>query len=143
MKRIVRILLVEDDQARVQWFRAWLPKDIPLIHAGSGGRALGIIQRDCRTIAGIMLDHDLQQQAVTADDSSLSGSTVVRAILQYVSPEIPVLIHSMNPGKAAAMGTALEKSNFDVTRIPMGAMSKDAFLEWLGMVRENWVDFEQ
>ena len=59
--QIIRVLLVEDDQGRVEWFRAWLPKDIRLVHARSAGLALGIIQRDCHDIAGIMLDHDLQQ----------------------------------------------------------------------------------
>ena len=39
----IRILLVEDDQGRVEWFRAWLPRDIQLVHAGSGGKALGIL----------------------------------------------------------------------------------------------------
>ncbi|MDT8284907.1 MAG: hypothetical protein RQ767_05225, partial [Thermovirgaceae bacterium] len=63
--------------------------------------------------------------------------TVVRAILQKVSPEVPILIHSMNPGRADTMKTALEKSGFSVTRLPMGDMSKDAFLEWLEDVREG------
>ena len=62
--------------------------------------------------------------------------------MQYVSPQIPVLIHSMNPGKAAAMGTALEKCGFTVTRIPMGEMSKDAYLEWLDEVRDGVDDYD-
>ena len=137
MSQIIRIMLVEDDQSRVEWFRAWLPKDIRLIHARTGGLALGILERDCRVIAGIMLDHDLQQQAMLPSDVNLSGSTVVRAILQKVSPEVPILIHSMNPGRADTMKTALEKSGFSVTRLPMGDMSRDAFLEWLKEVRES------
>lgn len=126
---------MEDDQRRVEWFRVWLPKDFRLIHAGSGGRALGIIKRDRRAFRGIMLDHDLEKQNVTSGDLSLSGSSVVLAIMQYISPDVPVLIHSMNPGKAAAMGKALETTGFTVTRIPMGDMSKDVFLEWLEEVR--------
>lgn len=133
---IIRIFIVEDDQRRVDWFRAWLPKDMRLVHARSGGRALGVIQRDRTAFSGIMLDHDLQQQAISASDSNISGSIVIRAVMQYLSPEIPIMIHSMNPGKATTMGKALEKSGFSVTRMPMGEMSKTAFLEWLEEVRE-------
>ena len=131
-----RILLVEDDQARLEWFRAWLPKDIILIHAGSGGKALGILQRDAKVLSGIMLDHDLQQQTMLPSDIGLSGSTVVGAILHHVPKDVPILIHSMNPGKAAAMRKALEKNNFSVTRLPMGEMSRGAFHEWLEEVYE-------
>ena len=133
---IIRIFIVEDDQRRVDWFRAWLPKDMRLVHARSGGRALGVIQRDRTAFSGIMLDHDLQQQAISASDSNISGSVVIRAVMQFMSPTVPVMIHSMNPGKAAIMGKALEKTGFSVTRMPMGEMSKTAFLEWLDEVRE-------
>ena len=69
---IIRIFIVEDDQRRVDWFRAWLPKDMRLVHARSGGRELGVIQRDRTAFSGIMLDHDLQQQAISASDSKLA-----------------------------------------------------------------------
>lgn len=135
-RHVIRIFIVEDDQRRVDWFRAWLPQDMRLIHARSGGRALGVIQRDRTAFSGIMLDHDLQQQAISASDANLSGSVVIRAVMQFISPNVPVMIHSMNPGKAITMGTALEKSGFSVTRMPMGEMGKTAFLEWLEEVRE-------
>jgi hypothetical protein len=106
------------------------------VHARSGGRALGVIQRDRTAFCGIMLDHALQQQAISASDANLSGSVVIRAVMQFISPNVPVMIHSMNPGKAITMGTALEKSVFSVTRMPMGEMSRTAFLEWLEEVRE-------
>ena len=35
------------------------------------------------------------------------------------------------------MKKALEASDFSVTRMPMGEMSKDAFLEWLDEIKEN------
>ena len=133
---VIRIFIVEDDQRRVDWFRAWLPKDMRLVHARSGGRALGVIQRDRTAFSGIMLDHDLQQQAISASDSNISGSIVIRALMQFISPTVPVFIHSMNPEKSITMTNALEKYGFSVTRIPMGEMSKTAFLEWLEEVRE-------
>lgn len=134
--KIIRIFIVEDDQRRVGWFRTWLPEDMRLVHARSGGRALGVIQRDRTAFSGIMLDHDLQQQAISASDANISGSVVIRAIMQFIAPNVPVMIHSMNPGKAITMGTALEKSGFSVTRISMSEMSRTAFMEWLEEVRE-------
>ena len=134
---MIRILIVEDDQRRVDWFQAWLPKDIRLVHARSGGKALGILERDAREFAGIMLDHDLQEAPIVTNDKNLSGSTVVVKIMLHVRPDVPILIHSMNPGKAERMKKALEASGFSVTRMPMGEMSKDAFLEWLDEIKEN------
>ena len=134
---MIRILIVEDDQRRVDWFRAWLPRDIRLIHARSGGKALGILERDADELAGIMLDHDLQESSVVANDKNLSGSTVVIKLMQHIWPNIPIMVHSMNTGKAERMKKALEASGFSVARMPMGEMNKDAFLEWLEEVREE------
>jgi len=63
-KSRIRILLVEDDNNRVNLIREWLPDDLYLVHAGSAGRALGIIQRDRGAYAGIMLDYDLRGHSV-------------------------------------------------------------------------------
>lgn len=134
---MIRILIVEDDQRRVDWFRAWLPRDIRLIHARSGGKALGILERDADELAGIMLDHDLQESSVVANDKNLSGSTVIIKVMQHIRPNIPIMVHCMNPGTAERMKKALEASGSSVTRMPMGEMSKDAFLEWLEEVREE------
>lgn len=44
---MIRILLIEDDNDRVKKkIREWLPPDVHLVHAGSVGRAIGILQRD-------------------------------------------------------------------------------------------------
>ena len=137
---MIRVLIVEDDQRRVDWFRAWLPRDIRLVHARSGGKALGILERNAHEFAGIMLDHDLQDSSVVANDKNLSGSIVVVKVMQHIRPNIPILVHSMNPGKAESMKKALEASRFSVTRMPMGEMSKDTFLEWLEEVREEAED---
>ena len=65
------------------------------------GRALGILRRDPgRVYAGIVLDHDLQGQIASEADRFLTGQDVVRAILRYVSPDVPVLVHSMNASQS-------------------------------------------
>jgi len=139
---MIRILLIEDDDSRVIKIREWLPENVRLIHAGSAGRAIGILQRDRNTYAGIMLDHDLQGQIATDMDFFLSGTNVVKTIIANVTPSTPVLVHSMNPSDAPKMVTALTKSGFSVTRIPMRVLTEEGFKEWLDEVRETWADRE-
>ena len=138
MKQIYRILLVEDDNERVEKIRSWLPEDFRLVHAGSAGRALGILQRDRDAYAGIMMDHDLRGQMVTAADFKLDGTVVSKEIMALVPSDTPILIHSMNPADAPKMELALSKSGFSVTRIPMSEMTEEKFQEWLEETREMW-----
>jgi CheY-like chemotaxis protein len=135
---MIRILLIEDDNDRVEIINSWLPGDVRLVHAGSAGRAIGIIQRDRNAYAGIMLDHDLRGQIVTAEDFKLDGTKVSKAIMANVPSDTPILIHSMNPADAPKMETALSKSGFSVTRIPMRDMTQEKFHEWLEEAREMW-----
>jgi len=140
---MIRILLIEDDNGRVRQIRKWLPPDVHLVHAGSAGRALGILQRDRDAYAGIMLDHDLQGQIATDMDFFLSGSNVAKAIMANITPDIPVLVHSMNPADAPKMIKALSKAGFRVTRLPMSVMTEENLAEWLEEVRECWVDRDE
>ena len=72
MTRRFRILLVEDDQRRVDKFRSWLPSDVILAELRSAGQAMGFLKRiQPGELSGILLDHDLQQQALTASDAFL------------------------------------------------------------------------
>lgn len=139
---MLRILLIEDDNGRVRQIKEWLPEDVRLVHAGSAGRAIGILQRDKDAYAGIMLDHDLQGQVATDMDFFLSGMNVVKSIIANVPNDTPVLVHSMNPEDAPKMVRELEKSGFSVTRIPMTVMTKDGLEEWLQNVRECWDEKE-
>jgi CheY-like chemotaxis protein len=135
---MLRILLIEDDNGRVVRIKEWLPDDVRLVHAGSAGRAIGILQRDRDAYAGIMLDHDLQGQIATDMDFFLSGTNVVKSIITNVPKDTPVLIHSMNPEDAPKMVQALTKSGFSVTRLPMVVMTRIGLNEWLEEVRESW-----
>lgn len=144
---MLRILLVEYDNNRVKQIREWLPADVHLVHAGSAGRAIGVIEKDCAknrtTYDGIMLDHDLRGQIATERDFFLSGTNVVKVLMTRVSNEIPVLVHSMNPADAPRMVHALTQSGFSVTRLPMVVMTKESLNEWLQEVRECWEDRQE
>jgi CheY-like chemotaxis protein len=137
---MIRILLIEDDNERVKVITDWLPEDVRLVHAGSAGRAIGILQRDRNSYAGIMLDHDLRGQMVIQNDFFLDGTIVAKTIMANVPPNTPIIVHSMNPADAPKMVLALSKSGFSVTRLPMSEMTKESFCEWLEEAREMWAD---
>lgn len=141
---MIRILLIEDDAARIALFQQWLPADMRLVVASSTGKAMGILQRDRgRVYAGIMLDHDLQAQIITQMDRLLSGSDLIKVILRNVSKDVPVLVHSMNVSRGPLMAEQLAGAGFMVTRIPMSVLTKKKFLEWIGEVRDVWETMEE
>jgi CheY-like chemotaxis protein len=134
-----RILLIEDDQTRIDLFKAWLPKDIHMVVATCAGKALGILKRDRGDVySGILLDHDLQEQSLTSTDRYLSGTDIVKAIDRNIAKGTPILVHSMNPSRAPWMVEALKACGYMVTRIPMSVLRMQAFLEWLDDARDNW-----
>jgi CheY-like chemotaxis protein len=133
---MLRLLLVEDDPERITLFKAWSPPDVRLVVARGGGRALGLLERDPgRVYAGLLLDHDLPGQAVNDAERNVSGTQVAHCIQRYVDPDVPVLIHSMNPGGARRMAGFLATAGFDVSVIPMAKMTESHFLAWLDTVR--------
>lgn len=84
-KPVLRILIVEDDPDRARRLQSWLPEGVRTVVVASAGRALGVLHRDRGSVyAGILLDHDLQEQAATDSDRHLSGSDVVDAIIMNV-----------------------------------------------------------
>jgi hypothetical protein len=138
---MLRLLIVEDDPVREQTLRTWLPADVRPVVARSAGRAPGILRLDPgRVYAGIVLDHDLQGQVASEADPFLSDQDVVRAIIRYASPEVPVLVHSMNTQGSLRMVHVLAQAGFEVTKIPMEALTQASFLAWLQDVRDGWED---
>lgn len=107
--------------------------------AASAGRAIGILQRDRGSVyAGIMLDHDLQENVVTCDEMDLSGKNVVDVIIKNISKDVPIFVHSMNINQAPAMVERLEKAGFEVTRIPFAHLTQAKLNNWIEEVREIW-----
>lgn len=140
-KKVFRILVIEDNKTRIETFQAWLPATVRLVVASSAGRAIGILERDSGSVyGGIMLDHDLSDQVATSADSLLSGTDVVKTIINYISPDVPILIHSMNPKGSRIMARMLEGSGFDVTVVSMELLDKVRFTMWLEEARELWED---
>ena len=136
-KKPILILVVEDDERRVTRFRQWADPNVRIVWARSVGKALGILDRDRGEIyQGIMLDHDLEKNAVVPIDLAFDGRKVVDAIIDCVSNFVPILVHSANKRFGPVMANTLREKNFHVTQIPMGSLTKSQFNEWIEYARE-------
>ena len=136
-----RLLLIEDNQHRIDKFRSWLPDDCLLVVTTSAGKALGVLQRDRGYIyGGFLLDHDLDQQAATETDLMLSGSDLVESIVTHMSLDVPILVHSMNLIRGPLIAQRLNRAGFEVVRIPYDELEQDRFLAWLSDARATWED---
>lgn len=134
-----RILLIEDSAERIGKFREWLEgTEFVLIEASSGGRARGILRKGMTEgIAGVCLDHDLDQQPMTPTDF-LSATGLMGAMELSLPRSAPILIHSMNESKPPQMERRLASAGFSVTRCPMGNLTRERFREWLEEARDSW-----
>lgn len=140
-KPVLRILIVEDDPVRAAKLRELMPEDVRVVHVASAGVVIGTNIRDRgRVYAGVLLDHDLQQQTKVAADRDRDGRDVALAIATHFDNEIPVLVHSMNPEQSPELMRILEVAGFDVTRIRMSMLSPEAIAPWLAEVRESFED---
>jgi CheY-like chemotaxis protein len=103
-KLLPRLLLIEDSDDRIDRFCKWLPEGVVLVVAVSAGRAIGTLQHSRPDdYAGILLDHDLHQQVMHEVEALFSGSNVVDRLIAKISSDVPVLVHSINPGGASNM----------------------------------------
>ena len=137
---VIRILIVEDDLDREKLLVSWLPPGVKAIVATSAGKAMGILRVDRSVYAGIVLDHDLQARKAAESDRYLSGQDVTQAIIRHISRHVPVLIHSMNASQRAVISSQLQRAGFEVTTMPMDALTSELFRAWVDSVIENWRD---
>ena len=147
-----RILLVEDHDGRAALIKTWLLDSMICVRASSAARAIGIIKRDGSLhndhppqYAGIMLDHDLDLQPLNAQDHAMNGQHVAQALCGHFSPDVPVFVHSTNPGGSAAMMAMLRDHGFDVIRCSQIKLQDDPtpLLRWLGEALEIWEDTQE
>ena len=136
---ILRLLVVEDSEARMELFREWIPEGFRATFVRSAGRAMKVLELDAgRVYAGILLDHDLDQ--AVADDSELvlTGRQVVDRLVRVVDRNVPVMIHSVNLLGARMMEQTLVAHGFDVTRVSFFQLDENRLVRWLEGVREEW-----
>jgi hypothetical protein len=133
----VPILLIEDDQERVETLTDWLPPVFRLVHCRTGGAALGLLGRaGPEDFAGVMFDHDLVMHASVG--AYVNGYMVGRAMVGVLANTTNVLIHSANAAASALM-VEMFAGVYPTTRIPWGTMSQYRFHVWLDEVWEEAV----
>ena len=133
---MIRLLIIDDSDARIDTFKQWLPGDVHPVFATSAGRALKMIDLDPGAVyAGILLDHDLGQQVVNDAEHGLTGLDVARRIALRIAPDVPILVHSMSHHGGSAMQQALDAAGFTVTRIRFEELTRSRLLDWLEDVR--------
>lgn len=138
---LLRILVVEDGASRVEKIRSWMPSDIIISNVTDTGVAMAQIKADKGNVyAGIMLDHDLQNQLKVESSAYLSSSDLINVIIHNIDRDVPILVHSMNLAMAPVMVRRLKFAGFDVTRIPMADLTKEKLNDWVEYVRECWED---
>jgi hypothetical protein len=136
---VCRLLVVEDCEQRIARFRQWIKPPFRPTFVRSAGRALRVLDLDGgRTFAGILLDHDLDQAVAAESELQLSGRQVVERLITRIDPDVPILIHSVNPLGARRMEQRLIEHGFDVTRIPFFNLTRFRLGQWLEIVREEW-----
>jgi len=133
---MLRLLVIDDSNERIATLCAWLPKDVHSVIATSPGRALKVLDLDPGAVyAGILLDHDLGQQVVSDAEHGLTGLDVARRVVHRISPDVPILVHSMSHHGGAAMQQLLEAAGFSVTRIRFEELTRERLHHWLDDVR--------
>lgn len=148
-KKPLRLLMVEDDEARVVKVRGWLPEyvehdgalvPVRLTNVVSAGVALGVVKRALPgDWAAILLDHDLDEQARTPADHDHTGRDVARALIERTPTlgSLRILVHSMNP-IAGAMAEELARAGHAVDQRPFARLDEEAFRAWFELVVEEW-----
>ena len=135
-KQQMVILLVENDRHRWTTIESWLPADTRTIWVGDVGAAFGILRRSRAGYAGIMLDFNLDEYFNRDPTEMKNGADVARVIVERMSHDIPVLVHSMSQAERWEAVKILQAAGFPVTQIPFVDLTKEKFLEWLEKARE-------
>ena len=135
----LRLLAIEDSDERLEILRQWIPEQFRLVCVRSAGRALRVLEMDAgRVYAGILLDHDLDQNVALDSEMTLSGQQVAHRLADLIDPDTPVLIHSVNLLGSRAMERTLTGRGFDVTRTPFPQLTEHRLRRWLEIVASEW-----
>ena len=114
-----RVLIVEDDELRCEWFRGRL-RACDLSITCDVGEAVGWLAE--REYDLILLDHDLREEHYWSDewDDERTGYAVAAWLAAHPEAQrsAQVVIHSLNYAGAERMLAALVAAGFDAECIP-------------------------
>ncbi|MFN2454518.1 MAG: cyclic-phosphate processing receiver domain-containing protein [Pyrinomonadaceae bacterium] len=114
-----RILIVEDDEARCNWFRVQLARRMIDMTCDAAQAVAWLKERD---YAVILLDHDLLDEHYLSDapDDARTGYAVAAYLACHTDcqRDATIVIHSLNYHGAARMLDALRGAGRDAEHIP-------------------------
>lgn len=111
-----RVLVVEDDPARLAWFHAWHPT---MDAVDAPARAIALLQ-----LGGydrLYLDQDLGRGDAVGRDVS-----TWLAAHPEIAPALRIIVHSMNEGSAQKIERELRAAGRPVERIPFQWLVHDS-----------------
>lgn len=131
------VLVVDDDDDRVAWFRAWLTHPrVRLLHVRTGDAALRAVGERYDLI---LLDHDLDKQHPMGRLAKVNGTAIVeRLVSARKNREARIVIHSMNPAARARMHEVLAANGHDVALQPFSEWNARWARDLLDEVVEEW-----
>jgi hypothetical protein len=107
-----RVLVVEDDAIRLDWFRRWFPE-----MDATDDPAVAIEWLQLHEYTSLFLDQDLGHgDAVGRDVSTWLASH------RGVNPDVRIFVHSMNTVSAEKMVRELHAADRSVQRLPFSEM---------------------
>lgn len=68
----------------------------------------------------------------------LCGQDVAQTIVQCLSREIAILVHSNNALRVPVLVFKLCRTGSEVAQMPMAVLTKELFEDWLRKVSDNW-----
>lgn len=111
----MNILVLEDDQNRIAWFKAYYP-DADIVETAA--EAIACLDRTRYRL--VFLDHDLGQ-GIYQDSGPGTGYEVAQKLAELGTPHTVVVIHSWNHAGAKNMLWALPHAR----HIPFGMFKKE------------------
>ena len=110
------VLIVEDDQMRIGWFKD-MYKDDELHFAVNVEEAKKLLQS--QKFERIFLDHDLAGITFEDSDKETTGAAVVRFMVEKgLQKQADIVVHSNNPAGAHYMYGMLEQAGYQVKSVP-------------------------
>ena len=115
----MRVLIVEDEESRLRWFRANLIGSV-VDETKLVGKAIELLQEN--DYGQIFLDHDLKYEhyATNERDDENTGYAVAQFLADRpdLSPNAQIIVHSLNPSGSDRMIRALHKGRRNYRKVP-------------------------
>jgi len=113
----MRILVVEDNLERIQWFRTEFDPHFVTV-AMDAKTGIACVQEELVDL--ICLDHDLGGQVFADSHAQNTGYQVAKAIVNSINKDTPVIVHSWNIAGAKNICSILKQAVYK----PFGTFKK-------------------